>query len=63
MTDLAREWFLWAFDMAMQDAVRVHGDAARLTAYEARRSFDQTLPHGLVGVVRDSDVAGSIGEK
>lgn len=62
MSDLGREWFLWAFDYAMDAAVRQHGDAARLAAYDGRKAFDEILPRGVVGVVRDSD-AGFAGDR
>lgn len=46
-TTLGRQWFLWAFDMAMARAVDQHGDAARLAAYEARIEFERRLPANL----------------
>lgn len=41
--DLSRDWFLWAFDSAMREAVRQHGDPARMVAWTAREAFDATL--------------------
>lgn len=45
-TVLSRDWFIWAFDSAMAAAVRIHGDAARLAAYDGRIAFEQQLPRG-----------------
>ena len=44
-TKVPREWFLWVFDMAMNDAIASghDHDAARAMAWTARRKFDRQL--------------------
>jgi hypothetical protein len=40
---LSRDWFMWAFDEAMWEAVSLHGDPARMVAWTARAAFSKTL--------------------
>ena len=50
---IGRDWFLWAFDEAMKSAVDLHGDAARIAAYDGRQEFARILGADFTVVIPD----------